>query len=176
MKSRRTFVFPENGDIILPKTTRHLANDLHRNFVTTDSPKYLKTVVWQIALYMERELHCDFVPFTTRDPESIYDEYYVYIWHKHSGWEVRCKPIELIFGAACFGFAPMREGASGKWSLDWVWLHPYERNRKHLTTAWSYFLETFGDFRVEPPYSHAMKAFLNKHMTHGQRKWVGGID
>ena len=55
------------------------------------------------------------------------------------------------------------EWESAHWGLAWVWFHPYERRRRHLSRAWPYFRARFGDFEVERPLSLAMAAFLRKH-------------
>jgi len=131
--------------------------------------------VYQLSLFFMREFHYDFVQFSVSDPESIHDEYYAYIWHKYSGWQVKQKQISLVFGAAYFSYKRTTSGLSGKWSLDWIWLHPYERNRGHLKKTWPFFIETFGNFRVETPLSHAMYAFLEKYASIGQREEAMGF-
>lgn len=48
------------------------------------------------------------------------------------------------------------------WSLDWVWLHPYKRNKGILSQAWSSLQKEFGDFTVIQPNS-AVRRVIQKH-------------
>lgn len=47
--------------------------------------------------------------------------------------------------------------------LDWVWIHPFSRNRGILKQNWKGFQERFGQFEVAEPLSVQMSAFLGKH-------------
>lgn len=56
------------------------------------------------------------------------------------------------------------------WSLDWIWLHPFARNKGISSQHWAHFEQMFGNgFLVQPPHSPAMKAFLEKrkHIKNG---------
>src|SRR5260370_152313 len=59
---------------------------------------------------------------------------------------------------------PTNEGEEKPvWSLQWVWLHPYLREKGHLKKAWPVFIEDLGEpVEVEAPYSRAMEAFLTR--------------
>jgi hypothetical protein len=73
----------------------------------------------------------------------------------------------LAAGGCCFR---LRTDIVAKdyWALQWVWLHPYERNRGLLTKVWPEFVRVFGDFHVEHPLSPAMRAFLEKQKNAAQ--------
>ena len=47
--------------------------------------------------------------------------------------------------------------------LDWVWLHPFSRNRKMLRNNWDTFRQRFGQFSVAAPLSAHMSDFIRKH-------------
>lgn len=63
-----------------------------------------------------------------------------------------------IIGGACF-----RLSKSGVYTLDWVWLHPFSRNRKKLRETWKEFKIKFGEFLCTKPLSAQMAKFLEKH-------------
>lgn len=63
-----------------------------------------------------------------------------------------------VIGGACF-----RRRASGAHILDWIWLHPFARNRRKLSKLWPRFKKEFGDFELTEPLSPHMKSFLDKH-------------
>lgn len=50
------------------------------------------------------------------------------------------------------------------WSMTWVWLHPFERRRGHLSKVWPFMTARYGSFAVDRP-SPAMRAFLTRHQT-----------
>src|SRR5262249_29041872 len=73
-----------------------------------------------------------------------------------------------VIGACCFRYRhdvePLPPGIPPDYyALQWIWFHPYERNRGHLSRALPYFQARFGRLIAEPPFSPAMNAFLHKH-------------
>ncbi|WP_414923415.1 hypothetical protein [Pseudomonas sp. IT-P294] len=60
-------------------------------------------------------------------------------------------------------------GGAGFWKktngyiLDWVWLHPFFRNRGNLKKHWPELRNKFGDFDVSPPVSSQMGKFLERN-------------
>jgi hypothetical protein len=63
-----------------------------------------------------------------------------------------------IVGGGCF-----RTEEPDNYFLDWVWFHPFARNRGRLKKAWPLFKEKFGEFSVTEPLSAHMKEFIAKH-------------
>jgi hypothetical protein len=62
---------------------------------------------------------------------------------------------------------------SGRFELDWVWLHPFFRNRNRLRNNWKLFQKRFGHFSVAPPLSAHMSLFIKKHHAPaGEQKQV----
>lgn len=49
------------------------------------------------------------------------------------------------------------------YELDWLWLHPFARNRKLLKESWPALTHRFGRFSVARPVSLQMSAFIQKH-------------
>ena len=64
-----------------------------------------------------------------------------------------------ILGGACF----WKEENGQGYFLDWVWFHPFARNRGYLRQTWPKFTQNFGAFRVTSPLSVHMEKFLEKH-------------
>jgi hypothetical protein len=133
--------------------------------VTTESPYSLRRCVETLAYYFKRELHFDFSQFEASESptDSWYVPYEVWAFHDEAIDEARNLHDEprRVIGAACF-----RRRANGhtiSWALQWVWFHPYERRRGHLTRCWQLFLRRYGAFDVERPLSDAMMRFLSKH-------------
>jgi hypothetical protein len=62
-----------------------------------------------------------------------------------------------VVGGACF-----RRASSGDYVLDWIWLHPFARNRRKLRRFWPRFKDQFGEFQLTGPLSPHMKSFLEK--------------
>ena len=53
--------------------------------------------------------------------------------------------------------------ADESFKLDWVWIHPFARNRGTLKENWKELQGRFGQFEVSEPLSAQMSAFLGKH-------------
>lgn len=124
--------------------------------VTNRSPRPLRQAVYQYAKYFRREFDYDFVQYAVQDEESARAFLLVGdIGVDHRG------PVRFIDGALCFRWREWRDADPG-WALQWVWLHPYARNRGRLTRAWPQFKAAFGSFHVEGPLSRAMTGFLGK--------------
>ena len=63
-----------------------------------------------------------------------------------------------VVGGCCF-----QTKASGERFLDWIWLHPFARNRGKLKALWPKFRDRFGTFCLSKPVSASMQAFISKH-------------
>ncbi len=124
--------------------------------VTNDSPRKLQQAAFKIAEYAKREIGFDFVPFSVDDDE----QFVAYLFTDHGDYAAKLRAV-AVFGACCFRYRKYTN-APAAWALQWVWLHPYFRNKKHLSEAWRQFKDRFGVFYVEPPFSPAMKHFLQQ--------------
>lgn len=122
------------------------------------SPKLVKTKrdnnkVLQYARYFLRESGYDFLQYDDNDyrsPETksflISDSRYI------AGW----------VGAACFRWVEWKDHEPC-WILDWVWIHPFFRNKGVLEGSWPNFFHYIDGFIVSTPISGAMQRFLDKH-------------
>lgn len=63
-----------------------------------------------------------------------------------------------VVGGACF-----RNKGSETYKLDWIWFHPFARNRKKLKNHWEQLKTKFGDFTITEPLSAHMAKFVEKY-------------
>ena len=125
--------------------------------VSSSDPMRYRMAARKIGYFFYNELHHDTPPYLPRrQPDDI-----MFMWID-TDYTLRKKAI--AYGVC--GFSPLtnHENKDG-WELSWAWFHPYERRRGHLSNAWPYFLERFGLFSVQTPWSVGMQEFLKKRTT-----------
>jgi len=115
------------------------------------SPYPLRLRVEKFANYFRREFAYDFIQYSAKNDGGY--SAYLFCDKTFAG--------HLAIGACCFRWSEEVEIKSC-WILQWVWLHPYFRDRGYLTDAWEYFNKKLGPFAVESPLSNAMGSFLEK--------------
>ena len=132
--------------------------------VLWDSDKRIHLMVEKLARYFRREFDYDCVQYSAVESTTRNKTTEAFLWSvtglSATGY------IQVAIGACCFRWRKWKDAPPG-WALQWIWLHPYERNQGRLTRAWPYFRERFGDFHVEPPLSPAMRAFVAKQAKKG---------
>lgn len=111
-----------------------------------------REAMFDIARYFRREFNFDAIQYANLYDKEDDNESYAYAFTLEFK-----EGKSLVIGTICF-----RKREWGGYGLQWVWLHPYVRNKGLLTQHWKLFREKFGNFYVEPPYSEAMKQFLKK--------------
>jgi|GEM_PF-979627 len=154
--------FSEDTKIQLSLITPELLDP----FITRNSPRNVRTAVHRIAQYFKREEGYDFTQFSIDDTT----DYSVYLFYYRKYNYRRQENSSEIFGAASFRRRAY-ENVSERWCLQWIWIHPYLRNKGLLKEAWPVFQEKYGnDFLPETPYSKAMVAFLRNHASKEQRE------
>jgi hypothetical protein len=141
------------------------------SLVSGDSPHTIRRCVETLAYYFKREFHFDFPQFEASESpsDSRYVPYEVWLFHEEALDQARDlddNPRRVI-GAACFRQRP--HGSAKRWALQWIWFHPYERRRGHLSRSWSLFKSRYRQFHVEGPLSDAMKRFLSKQRVHTRK-------
>jgi hypothetical protein len=126
--------------------------------VTPDSPLTLRRQVERFAIYFRREFRYDAQQFeATETPDKPY--FVRYMAHLFI-----CEPTRyprVWVGACCFRWREY-DDLEPRWAAQWMWLHPYFRNKGILSRAWDTFHNLYGDFYSEGPFSPAMNAFLRK--------------
>ena len=124
-------------------------------FISPNQPTSVHKAVEQLAYYFKREFEFDFVQYTVYEDKNN-PKCDAYLWVDNT-WE---GPVAI--GATVFRFHG-DVGAQKKWSMEWVWFHPYYRNKGLLSGAWKNFKKKYGkDYLLEPPLSKAMEAFVKK--------------
>lgn len=126
-------------------------------FVNSSSDIALKEHIALLAIYFKKEMGFDHLQFD----ESMYDN------EDFTGFLILRRAMDLVerldhypnrvIGAGIF------QNGNGEFELDWVWIHPFFRNRGTLRDQWEGFREKFGQFTVAKPLSVQMSTFLEKH-------------
>jgi hypothetical protein len=134
------------------------------------SPVSWLNAVEQMAYYFKRELKFDFVPFWAdewldnaleRDRVLVFYQTEI-LDHKPTPKNPKdFKNAYTFYGAIGVRWQQW-DDAPASWWVPWIWLHPYERRRGHLTGAWPYLLKMFPNPCIERPVSPSMQSFLKK--------------
>jgi hypothetical protein len=81
-----------------------------------------------------------------------------------------------VYGACCFRKRKYSNLPEAIWELDWIWLHPYERDKGILSHCLPFFNKKFGYWYPSEPHSKAMTAFVNKYkIMHPCEKFLKNI-
>ncbi|MGJ0483801.1 MAG: hypothetical protein ACR65R_04605 [Methylomicrobium sp.] len=126
-------------------------------YIDKDSDESLKDHLAVIAKYFKNEMCFNRLQFD----ESMYDN------NDFTGFLVLQPAMDLVeredhFPCRVVGGGVFAHSCRGP-ELDWVWIHPFSRNRKLLRNRWKEFKARFGQFSVAEPLSAHMSAFLKKH-------------
>ena len=117
------------------------------------------------------------VIYTNQKHRELVDRFGLYLFREQGydfpltlgGSSKTGKAYFFIGGALCFTtvqpigvvvFDKPFNNTPKDWSLEWVWIHPFERGNGVLSRAWPGFKKEFGDFYIQPPLSWGMRAFL----------------
>lgn len=128
-------------------------------YITPTSPKNQREALEVMAGYFKREMRYDHLQYEA----AAHDD--------HCTGALICDPASdlvtneshfpnYVIGGACF-----RRRLAGGYALDWIWLHPFARNRRKLSRLWPRFKDKFGEFQLTEPLSPHMKSFLEKRAT-----------
>jgi hypothetical protein len=136
--------------------------------VVPTSPLRMRLRVEKIARYFKREMRTDCVPLRAQEEylagaESSYEAHLFFQQARDHLQEDKPFPSRLV-GAACFRRLS-NANPTYRWEFSWVWLHPFARQRGHLSSAWPYFQQRYGAFNVSQVLSRDMQAFLAKRST-----------
>ncbi len=128
-------------------------------FIPPEADVSLKNELATLAGYFKAEMGFDRLQFD----DTMYDEV-DYMGFLLLSWAMDRVEHEDHFPSRVVGGGIFVEYEDG-YELDWVWIHPFFRNRGLLKKAWKEFEHRFGAFTVSPPWSPSMKAFLAKRKT-----------
>ena len=129
-------------------------------FVDKSSTTSHKDSLASLAYYFKKEMRFDHLQFD----KDMYgnDDYTGFLILKRAMDLVEHEdhyPSRIIGGGV---FVKTNEN----FKLDWIWIHPFERNKGTLKSRWTEFQKKFGHFGVTEPLSAQMSAFLAKHSPH----------
>ncbi len=126
--------------------------------VDNQSTEEMHKEVYKIAKYFKEELNYDIVPYC---PYGDLREKYNALLFTEKAYDIfENEPIPyLIFGACNFTIQKFTE-SDDYWKLEWIWFHPFFRNRGNLKANWNYLEKEFGNFLIGTPISNDMKMFL----------------
>lgn len=136
-----------------------IENEKHKDifYVETSSSDELQSALELLAEHFKKEFRYDYLQYCKRDENKDCTGVLITERAMDLVKDIDHHPYRII-GGGCF-----REKSPNVYSLDWVWFHPFARNRSKLKNIWPQFKERFGNFKVTGPLSAQMKAFLDKN-------------
>ncbi len=114
--------------------------------------------VYKIAEYFKEELNYDRVPFSPNGQLS--EKYIVLLFTEEALDKYKTEPMPYRIYGACFFNRMIFTKDDDYWALEWIWFHPFFRNRGNLKKNWNELEETFDNFIIKKPISSDMKTFL----------------
>jgi len=121
--------------------------------VSRESSTLLHQAVEQCARYFQREGYSDWKHYDESDYNSPHVVSYLFTDGN----------FPHAIGAACFRLREFRDLPEKIWTMHWVWIHPYARNKGLLSEHISQFNAKFGYWYPETPHSKGMTSFIAKH-------------
>lgn len=128
--------------------------------VSSKSGIALHEEVYKIAKYFKQELDYDTVPYSSLGILPNKNEAILFTCLAYD-CIVEQRTPRRIYGACCFSKLNFTTFKSC-WELEWIWIHPFFRNRGNLKNNWVHLENKFGNFNIKSPVSNDMNAFLNK--------------
>ena len=126
--------------------------------------------MYKIAKYFKEELNYDRVPFPILG--TISKEYKALLFTEEALDIYKKEPMPYrIYGACVFTLMTFKEG-NNYWVLEWIWLHPFFRNRGNLKKNWKILEEEFGNFLIRKPISNDMNSFLENVSSKYEHKII----
>lgn len=132
----------------------------HDFIIRHNDPSSLKKTIEVIGGFYKRELGIDYSPYFLS--KYIDKNRVAYIWTEDV-YQKRTHEVKVIvIGVCVFEWKNYNERPI-EWELSWVWFHPFERGRGHLSRDWEKLKNLFPGFTVKGPLNVAMESFLKKH-------------
>jgi hypothetical protein len=150
-------VNPKSIDIITPLVWLDKMECNNPIRITHKSPKRYRKTVYKIACFFRREFEYDFVQY---DEDEDDPKHVAFLWLHPISMQLPNEKFRFpCIGATCFRYREWTDAPHG-YVMQWIWFHPYWRQKGLLSKSWPNFTQEFGDFICEPPYSRAMIGFL----------------
>ena len=90
--------------------------------------------------------------------------------------EMTLKEDRIVVFGACFFRWRQYPDIGDRYTMQFIWLHPYKRREGHLEKAWPFFETCFGEFIPQLPLSDSMKNFLVKKTNHNDLRIKLGVE
>ena len=140
--------------------------------INKSSPIQLLDSLEQFAKYFKREQGYNFVQFDAKDINDPNSPFLGFLFAE-SGLNQMTEEHgnytpSLLVGGGCFRYETLANNET-RAKLDWIWLHPYNRNSGNLSRYWPQIKSLANDskgFLLELPVSKPMRTFLKKK-AHG---------
>jgi hypothetical protein len=123
--------------------------------LTPESRMPPKRALETIARQFRREFGYDFVQYCALEKDE-WSKTRSFLWAEPD-WGSKYR----VIGGCCFRYRQYQNIPEPFWVLQWIWIHPYRRNKGLLTAAWPAFCALMECFAVEPPLSPAISGFLS---------------
>lgn len=123
--------------------------------VLPSSKVRVKKTLEEFARYFKREGYSDFVHYDPAEKEDASTMRAFLFTGENASYST---PI----GGCCFRLRKYK-GLPPFWTMHWVWIHPYFRNKGVLTKRKKYFDKMFEYWHPEPPLSKSIEAFIKKN-------------
>lgn len=125
--------------------------------VSKSTNQSLYEEVYTFAKYFKEELNYDRVPFCKMG--MLDKPYNVLLFTEQALDQYYGDPMPYRIYGACL-FSEMKIADELHHKLEWIWFHPFFRNRGNLKKNWFRLEKEFGDFFIGKPISNDMKIFL----------------
>ncbi|MBD1388643.1 hypothetical protein IC617_04305 [Neiella sp. HB171785] len=126
------------------------------SYVDPESSKSCRDSLELMATYFRRECKYDHLQYESSCHHQKFTGVLFFEKAMDLVKEIDHYPNRVIGGA---GFLEQ----SGGYTLDWIWIHPFSRNRGNLRKHWPKLKEKFGEFNLSHPISAQMARFLEKN-------------
>lgn len=147
----------------MPAFRTRLENHADPELVVAESPIWMHREVHQRALQFKREFQYDFLQWEgSPRKKNLCPESHGYLFADHSD--------TCGLGAAVGACAFWNDG--DMWRMRWIWVCPSMRRSGVFAKRWAEFLQRYGDFEIDTPLSDAMAAFVKKHGTVKQKRYL----
>jgi hypothetical protein len=118
--------------------------------VDCNSTLLLRKALQQCARYFQREGYSDWLHYDLNESNFV-------------GFLFMDRNYCHAVGGCLFRLRKFADINKPFFSMHWIWLHPYVRNKGLLSKHVDYFNQIFGYWYPEYPLSKPMQAFVEKH-------------
>jgi len=145
----------ESDDIIMLSQNANMVTVNHK------SPDRYKKAIYKIAKFFKNEFSYDFIQYAEKENDT---QHIAYCWIHPQIVPIISHMDDFrvsIIGATCFRYRKNYKNMKPFWGMQWMWLHPYFRDKGYFKKSYPIFKEKIGEFIMEPPFSRTMATLVN---------------